>query len=116
MARRWFTRTSGAGLLILATVLIGPGNAGATSGGGWDAVGTGGTATSASLNGPVNALATGPSAITLYVGGSFTNAGGVAGADRIAIWTTQNTWLAVSSATSQISNGAVNAIAVDGST
>jgi hypothetical protein len=47
------------------------------------------------------------------VGGEFTDAGGVANADRIAKWN-GSSWSAVSSAPSQISNGGVFAIAVSG--
>ena len=46
----------------------------------------------------------------LYVGGNFTNAGGIAEADRVAAWN-GSAWSAVSSATSQIDNGLVRAIA-----
>ena len=49
----------------------------------------------------------------LYVGGEFTDAGGIPDADRIATWNGSN-WSAVSSSTSQISNGRVSAIAVSG--
>ena len=49
----------------------------------------------------------------LYVGGKFTDAGGIANADRIAMWNGSN-WSAVSSATEQIANGEVFAIAVSG--
>ena len=46
----------------------------------------------------------------LYVGGPFTDAGGNADADRIAGWN-GSSWSALGSPTSQISNGAVSAIA-----
>ena len=46
----------------------------------------------------------------LYVGGLFTDAGGNADADRIAGWN-GSSWSALGSPTSQISNGAVSAIA-----
>ena len=46
----------------------------------------------------------------LYAGGPFTDAGGNANADRIAGWN-GGSWTALSSPTSQISNGAVFAIA-----
>ncbi len=49
------------------------------------------------------------------MGGTFTAAGGVPGADRIASWN-GSAWSAVSSPASQISNGAVNAIAYDAAT
>ena len=49
----------------------------------------------------------------LYVGGEFTDAGGIPAADRIATWN-GSSWSAVSSSTSQISNGRVSDIAVSG--
>ena len=49
----------------------------------------------------------------LYVGGEFTDAGGIPNADRIATWN-GSSWSAVSSSTSQISNGRVSDIAVYG--
>lgn len=51
---------------------------------GWDHVGNGGTPGTASLNGTVNALHA--DGTDLYVGGEFTDAGGVASADHIAKW------------------------------
>jgi hypothetical protein len=52
--------------------------------GGWDHLGVG-TAGSDSLNLVANALEVTPSGV-LYVGGKFTDAGGLANADRIAKW------------------------------
>ena len=50
----------------------------------------------------------------LYVGGGFTDAGGIAAADRIAKWN-GSSWSAVSNSMSEIpSNGSVAAIAVSG--
>ena len=49
----------------------------------------------------------------LYVGGKFTDAGGIANADRIAKWN-GSSWSAVSSSTEQITNGEVFAIAIAG--
>ena len=77
--------------------------------GGWDHLGDRGTTGSDSLDLVAASLATATGA--LYVGGEFTDAGGVANADRIAKWN-GSSWSAVSSATSQISNGRVAAIAV----
>lgn len=51
---------------------------------GWDHVGNGGTRGTASLNGNVNELHA--DGTDLYVGGAFTNAGGVPSADHIAKW------------------------------
>lgn len=51
---------------------------------GWDHVGNGGTAGTPSLNGNVYALYA--DGTDFYVGGQFTDAGGVASADHIAKW------------------------------
>lgn len=99
------------GLLLLGALT---GEAAATGPGGWGHLGDAGTPGTPSLNGAVSALnADRPN--MLYVGGTFTSAGGVAGADRIASWN-GSAWSAVSSPSSQISNGAVNAIAYDAAT
>jgi len=79
--------------------------------GGWDHLGDKGTPGSDSLNLAANALEVTPGA--LYVGGKFTDAGGIANADRIAKWNGSN-WSAVSSSTEQIADGEVFAIAVAG--
>jgi hypothetical protein len=102
-------------VLATASLLLGPaGQATATGPGGWDHVGDAGGAATPSLNGAVYTLnADRPN--TLYVGGNFTDAGGVSSADRIASWN-GSAWSAVSSPSSQISNGAVNAIAYDAAT
>jgi hypothetical protein len=93
--------------LVAAALAAGPG--------GWDHLGDAGTPGSRSLNGPVRALHANPG--VLYVGGDFTAAGGIAGADRIATWN-GSAWSglsSVSSAATQIDNGGVYAIAVSGS-
>ncbi len=79
--------------------------------GGWDHLGDRGTPGSDSLDLVASALKVAPGGI--YVGGEFTDAGGVPNADRIAKWN-GSSWSAVSSSTSQISNGRVSAIAVSG--
>jgi hypothetical protein len=79
--------------------------------GGWDHLGTGSAPGSKSLNLAASALEVTPGA--LYVGGKFTDAGGIANADRIAKWN-GSAWGAVSSATEQISSGEVFDIAVSG--
>ena len=66
---------------------------------------------SKSLNLSASALEV--SAGTLYVGGKFTDAGGIPNADRIAKWN-GSSWSAVSSSTEQITNGEVFAIAIAG--
>ena len=57
-------------------------------------LGDAGTPGSKSLNLSASALEATPGA--LYVGGKFTNAGGIANADRIATWNGSN-WSAISS-------------------
>jgi trimeric autotransporter adhesin len=79
--------------------------------GGWGHVGDHGTPGTKSLNLVANALEATPGG--LYVGGKFTDAGGIPNADRIAIWN-GSSWSAVSSSTEQIGNGEVFAIAVSG--
>ena len=56
--------------------------------GGWDHLGDAGTPGSKSLNLVASALEVTPGA--LYVGGKFTDAGGIANADRIATWNGSN--------------------------
>ena len=91
------------GVTATLTLAAGPG--------GWSALGDRGTPGSQSLDLVASALTV--SSGVLYVGGGFTDAGGVPAADRIATWNGSN-WSAVSSSTSQISNGVVAAIAVSG--
>jgi hypothetical protein len=79
--------------------------------GGWGHLGDHGTAGTKSLNLVASALEV--SGGTLYVGGKFTDAGGLANADRIAKWN-GSAWSAVSSSAEQIANGEVFAIAVAG--
>jgi trimeric autotransporter adhesin len=101
------------GVLALCGVVIGGlvTLASAAGPGGWDHLGQGATPGSDSLNLSASALEVTPGA--LYVGGKFTNAGGIENADRIAKWN-GSTWSAVSSSTEQITNGEVFAIAVSG--
>jgi trimeric autotransporter adhesin len=91
------------GVLVAFASAAGPG--------GWGHLGDHGTAGSDSLNLVANALEVTPSG--LYVGGKFTDAGGIPAADRIAIWT-GSSWSAVNSSTERIDNGEVFAIAVSG--
>ncbi len=95
-------------LLVLADLTVGATAAGP---GGWDHLGDGGTPGSTSLDGTVSALSATSSGF-LYVGGNFTGAGGIADTSRIAKWS-GTSWSAVSSPTSGINNGLVDAIAVD---
>jgi hypothetical protein len=102
------------GVLALCGVVIGAlvTLAAAAGPGGWDHLGQGpGAPPTDSLNFTASALVVTPGA--LYVGGKFTNAGGIANADRIATWN-GSTWNAVSSSTEQITNGEVFAVAVSG--
>ena len=80
--------------------------------GGWDHLGDRGTAGTDSLDLVAAAIAVAPGGV-LYVGGEFTDAGGVPAADRIATWN-GSSWGAVSSSASQIANGRVADIALDG--
>jgi hypothetical protein len=79
--------------------------------GGWDHLGDHGAPGTDALNLVASALEVTPGA--LYVGGKFTDAGGIANADRIATWNGSN-WNAVSSSTQQIVSGEVFDIAVTG--
>lgn len=79
----------------------------ATSPGGWNHLGHGSTASIPALNGPVDALNTSAPGV-LYVGGGFSDAGGVAAADRIARWS-GSSWSAIGPI--PLDNGTVNAIA-----
>ncbi|MEA2126473.1 MAG: hypothetical protein QOI80_3255, partial [Solirubrobacteraceae bacterium] len=93
-------------LLALLVVLVAPtGIALALGPGGWDHLGDGGTPGTTSLNGNASALHAGAAGV-LYVGGAFTDAGGYGDGDRIATWN-GGAWAPVSSAVSQINNGAV---------
>ena len=100
-------------LLALSAVVVGAvvTLASAAGPGGWDHLGDGGTSGSDSLNLVASALTVTPGA--LYVGGEFTDAGGIPEGDRIATWN-GSSWNAVSSPASQISNGRVFDIAVSG--
>jgi hypothetical protein len=98
-------------LLAVSALVIGAlvAFASAAGPGGWDHLGDRGTPGSDSLDLVASALTVTPGA--LYVGGDFTDAGGVLNADRIAKWN-GSSWSAVSSTASQISNHGVAAIAV----
>jgi hypothetical protein len=98
--------------LVLATLATGSlaSSASATGPGGWNHLGNGGSAGIASLNAKVSALNADKPGI-LYVGGSFTNAGGIAAADRIATWN-GTSWGALG--TTPLVNGSVFAIAYYG--
>ena len=104
--RRGFGCVAALAALAIATLVT---LASASGPGGWDHLGDRGTPGSDSLDLAAAALAVAPGA--LYVGGDFTDAGGIPNADRIATWN-GNSWNALSSSTSQISNGRVSAIAL----
>jgi hypothetical protein len=97
-------------LLVLALAIAVAGSliagAAATGPGGWDHLGTAGTAGSASLNSTVSVLSADLPG-SLLVGGNFTDAGGVANADRVASWNGLS-WSAVGPG---VNNGIVMAIA-----
>jgi hypothetical protein len=90
-------------LSLLATVFATNAWAGVN---GWDHVGNGGAAGTASLNGNVTALHA--DGTDMYVGGAFTDAGGVTSADHIARWN-GTSWSALGPL-----NGAVHAITLAG--
>jgi Bacterial Ig domain len=113
MRRGSFAGTFVVAILVLMTITA-SGRAVATGPGGWEHVGHGATASAPALDGPVDALNTNDPGM-LFVGGGFTSAGSVAGTDRIARWT-GSAWHAVTSPSSQLTNGQVNAIAYDSST
>ena len=81
------------GLGLVTTSLFAVTNASAAGPGGWDRLGHGATTSAPALNSDVLALSTGLAG-KLLVAGKFTNAGGVAAADRIATWN-GTTWSAV---------------------
>jgi hypothetical protein len=89
------------GALVASASAAGPG--------GWDHLGDRGAPGTDSLDLVASALAVSSGAV--YVGGEFTDAGGLPDADRIAVWN-GSSWSAVSSSASQITNGRVSAIAV----
>ena len=91
--RRRSRSRAGAGAAMLAALaLLTPASASAATSGGWSNLGHGATATSAPLNERVLAMTRVGS--KLYVGGQFTNAGGIAAADRVAVWN-GSAWAAV---------------------
>jgi hypothetical protein len=91
------------GALAAMAVAAGPG--------GWDHLGDRGTPGSDALDGVASSLEAAPGG--LYVGGGFSNAGGVADADRIARWN-GSTWSAVGTSPFTGAGDRVDAIAVDG--
>lgn len=96
------------GLITGALVAGLPTVAAAAASGGWNNLGPGFTATYGPLNGKVNVLER--VGTKLYVGGDFDNAGGVANADRIAVWN-GSSWSAVCPGIT--GSGNVFSIAVD---
>ena len=97
--------------LALAPLTISPPTAHAVGPGGWDHLGTG-SGGAKSLNNDVLAMSTDVPG-RLIVGGKFTKAGGVTGADRIASWN-GTAWSTVGPPGSLI-GGEVRALAVSGS-
>jgi len=102
MRRLLFVTALAVALMVQLTVA-----ALATGPGGWDHLGNGGIVGVSALNGHVNALNSDNPGI-LYVGGSFTNAGGWYRADYLAQWD-GSAWGAVNGAATL--NGRVDAIA-----
>lgn len=105
--KRW---TRAAALIVASAGLVVVPTAQGVGPGGWDHVGTGATATSASLNNDVLALSTGLPG-QLLVAGKFTNAGGMTGRNRIASWN-GTAWSSVGPVNSL--NGEARALATAG--
>src|SRR4029077_8101268 len=80
VARRLFALA----LAVTVVALVSPAAAGSGSGG-WDHLGHVGSPAAPALNGHVTALNANDPGV-LFVGGSFTNAGGNADADYLARW------------------------------
>jgi hypothetical protein len=100
------------GLSVVTLLVLGAlaGPAYATGPGGWDHVGHGAAVGTASLNGPAVSALNADDPSKLYVGGSFTTAGSISGADYIASWNGSN-WSTVGSPGAL--TGLVKAIAYD---
>ncbi len=96
----------GLSLLLVACLAL-SGSAFATGPGGWNHLGETGPS---ALNGHVTAM-NADTAGALYLGGNFTNAGGIAAADRIAKWNGTK-WSALG--TTPLGNGSVFAIETHG--
>src|SRR6187549_4289375 len=103
-------RSIGLASLILTVAVTVPGPATGATSGGWSNLGHGATTTTPALNDKVQSFAL--SGTKLYVGGDFTNAGGVAAADHVAMWN-GTTWSALGGGLGD-SPSAVYALAVDG--
>jgi hypothetical protein len=111
MTERWMrSRTALAGATACALIgLLWPASAAAQMSGGWSNLGHGKPASLPALNGKVETFTSVGS--TLYLGGDFTDAGGVAAADHIVTWDGSD-WSAVGSGLGNAAS-AVYAIAVD---
>jgi hypothetical protein len=103
-------RSTGLASLILTVAVTVSGPAAGATSGGWSNLGHGATTTTPALNDKVQSFAL--SGTKLYVGGDFTNAGGIAAADHIAIWS-GTAWSAVGGGLGDAPS-AVYALAVDG--
>src|SRR5690349_6598508 len=90
--RRTTARAAIAGLMAVPLLGLTPALSVAASSGGWNNLGHGPTATSAAINGKVETYL--PVGNVLYVGGDFTNAGGLPNADHIAKWN-GSSWSAI---------------------
>jgi hypothetical protein len=75
---------AGLALAVLAVALLLPTQVLAVTSGGWNNLGHGTTSTTPPLNGKVETFY--DTGTVLYVGGDFTNAGGLAAGDHIAKW------------------------------
>ncbi len=106
-----WSRRATIGLLsaFLSIVILLPAPTLAATSGGWSNLGHGATASVAALNQKVETFTSVGS--LMYVGGDFTNAGGIAAADHIATWN-GTAWAAVGGGLGDAAS-AVYAIAVD---
>jgi hypothetical protein len=97
-------------LAVVVLAALAPSMTAAASSGGWNNIGHGPTTSVPAINGKVDTLL--PVGQTMYVGGDFTNAGGIAAADHIAKWN-GTSWSAIGGGLGDAAS-AVYAIAVDG--
>ncbi len=97
-------------VITVVSTTIGVVPASAVTSGGWSSLGNGGGPGIPALNDRVYAML--PVGQNLYLGGQFTNAGGVGAADRAAIWN-GTSWSAIGAG---LANGSVYALAKSGTT